>query len=364
MPYAYLPWSSGGQTLVAQFYEFLGKEAELTVAGVPANNANLRHSYTLLPLLKAGRLRYADLSLIRKISRLITEKEISTVIWEHPYFAWLAFAVRKRTGVQTIFHTHNIENERFRSVGKWWWRLLRMYEKWALKKADFVFCISEEDRLRMISHYGLSPEKAIFIPYGTPLEGIPADKAVAKEQVCRETRLSPDTTLLFFNGVLNYQPNLDALDIILEKINPLLLQSGLKYEILIAGKHLPGRYQQLSPWQQQHIRYLGFVDDIALYTKAADILLNPVQSGGGVKTKMIEALGLNTTVVSSQSGARGVPAGLCGGKLKIAADNDWEMFAGYIMEIAGQSSADTPPGFYSQYSWKEIVRKVLHVIQQ
>ena len=63
------------------------------------------------------------------------------MICEHPYFAWLAFAVRKRTGINVIIHTHNIEYQRFRSTGKWWWPILKVYEKSVLKK-QMVFSLS------------------------------------------------------------------------------------------------------------------------------------------------------------------------------------------------------------------------------
>ncbi|MBK8952851.1 MAG: hypothetical protein IPM85_11775 [Chitinophagaceae bacterium] len=68
------------------------------------------------------------------IADFVKKEQIETIIWEHPYYAWLAFSVRKRTGVKTIFHTHNIEYQRFKSLGKWWWPFLKVYEKWAFKK--------------------------------------------------------------------------------------------------------------------------------------------------------------------------------------------------------------------------------------
>ena len=49
---------------------------------------------------------------------------------------------------KTIIHTHNIEYQRFKSNGKWWWPLLEVYERNCFKKADIIFCISPEDRPR------------------------------------------------------------------------------------------------------------------------------------------------------------------------------------------------------------------------
>lgn len=105
--------------------------------------------------------------------------------------------------------------------------------------------------------------------------------------------------------------------------------------------------------------YLGFVDDIDRYTKAADLLLNPVQSGGGIKTKMIEALAMNTAVVSVKTGAAGVAAELCGNKLTIVPDNDWPQFTKTIITALQEPDSITPPSFYKTFSWRYIVEKVV-----
>ena len=51
-PYPYLPYFSGGQKFIAQFFEYLGKEIDLTVISVAENNFSLAKSYKAMPLLK------------------------------------------------------------------------------------------------------------------------------------------------------------------------------------------------------------------------------------------------------------------------------------------------------------------------
>src|ERR1051325_5068009 len=129
VPYPYLPWFSGGQKLIAQFLEFLGTEVKLTAVGTINNNWSLAKNYEGISLLKKPFSRYYDTSLVRKITSLIKENNYDAIIWEHPYYWWLARRIKKRTGIKTIIHTHNIEYQRFRSTGKWWWPILKMYEK-------------------------------------------------------------------------------------------------------------------------------------------------------------------------------------------------------------------------------------------
>ncbi|HMU46082.1 MAG TPA: glycosyltransferase family 4 protein [Chitinophagaceae bacterium] len=358
-PYAYLPYYSGGQKYIAQFLDHLGKEIELSVISVQENDSSLAKTYKIIPLLKKGFRRYYDFSLVRKISEEIEKGGYDSIIWEHPYFAWLAFKIRKKTGIRTIIQTHNIEYQRFRSVGKWWWRILRWYEKRCLKKADTVFFITSSDKNFAITNWGLKPENCIDVPFGVEISKNPADKVEAQRTVKQKHNIPDTDKIILFNGLLRYKPNLDALIMILNKINPLLLQKEtLKYKIIVCGKDLPAQLNELKEYQSKNIIYAGFVDDIEAYFKSADLFLNPVMSGGGIKTKMVEAIAFGSTVISTETGAEGIEKSVCGNKLTIVPDNDWEKFAEIGID-ALKSSDPTPSQFYEYYSWENILRRTL-----
>jgi glycosyltransferase involved in cell wall biosynthesis len=358
MPYSYLPYFSGGQKSIAQFLDYLGREVALTVISVEKNDAELARTYTLLPVLKNKASRYYDYSLVKKISAQVKKEGYSAIIWEHPYYAWLAFRVRKKTGVKTVIHTHNIEHQRFRSLGKWWWPLLRMYEKWCFKNADLLFFIAPEERNFAIEKWGIAPEKCINAPFGVPVKENPADKPACREKIRLLHHIAPEEKIFLFNGLLDYKPNLDALNAILQHINPLLMkQAAFRYKIIICGKRLPPEMDELKAYQSQHIIYAGFVDDIEMYFKAADIFLNPVQSGGGIKTKMVEAIAFGTTVVAAESGAAGIEREVCGEKLQVVPDGNWDEFSSAIIRMAEKDIA-TPEAYYKTYFWGEIIKRI------
>ena len=81
------------------------------------------------------------------------------------------------------------------------------------------------------------------------------------------------------------------------------------------------------------------------------------------KQAMIEALGLNTAVISTVNGAAGVHKEDCGEKLKIVADVDWKHFVEEIIETAKNTTANIPMAFYKQFSWKHIVKNILPVFK-
>jgi polysaccharide biosynthesis protein PslH len=80
-----------------------------------------------------------------------------------------------------------------------------------------------------------------------------------------------------------------------------------------------------------------------------------VQTGGGIKTKLVEALGFNLSAVSTQTGAAGINREICGNKLTTCADNDWYAFATAIITAANRPET-TPAAFYAHYYWPCIAR--------
>lgn len=356
--YNILPYFSGGQKSIAQFNEFLGEQCNLTVVSTSSNNHLLAKSYTMLPWMKSNPLKFIQVSLFFRLSALIKEKGIQYFILEHPYMGWLGWLIKWKCKIKLIVHTHNLEFLRFKSVGKKWWPILKWYETWVLNMADQVFCISEEDKAYMVNNLKVPAAKCSVITFGLPFSSIPDDKIACAYKVRTLHNIHPNDKLILFNGLLNYHPNTNAVNDIINYINPLLIKSLLNYKILICGKGLPEAFNDLKDFKDKNIIYTGLVGDIELYFKAADLFINPVLSGGGIKTKLVEALGYNTTVVSAETGAIGCDKNACGSKLVVIKDKDWQSFVAAIL-IQLESPINTPTSFYDKYYWGNITKKAL-----
>ena len=359
-PYQYLPYFSGGQKSIAQFLDYLGRETDLTVISVSGNDPSLIKSYKHLPWLKKRSFsKYFDLSLISRLTTLIKKEKFDAIIWEHPYYTWLASMIRKRTAVKTVLHIHNIEYQRFQSTGKWWWPLLRTYEKRFFAIADEILFVSPEDKKFAVEKWGIKEGKCIEVAFGVEISKYPVDKDSCKKELKTIHQVANDEKILLFNGLLDYKPNLDALLVILKEINPVLLQCpDFKYKIIICGKRLPAELSELKDYADRNIVYAGFVNDIETYFKGADLFLNPVQSGGGIKTKMVEAIAFGTTVITTETGAMGIHKDICGRKLIVVPDNTWKDFAEAIVKNADNVEI-TPASYYDYYYWGSIVKKIL-----
>ena len=218
-PYPYLPYFSGGQKFIANFFSHLANETDLTVAGVKTNDWSKAGNYKHLPLLPSSFSRYFKTGLINTLEKEIKKERHELLIIEHPYYSWLANALKKRTGIRTAIHTHNIEYQRFRSTGRWWWPFLKYYEKKAFKAADLLLFITPEDKNFAVQHWGIDENKCLDIPYGIDQAQHPADRAQSRQIVGSRHKIDPSSKIYFFNGLLGYKPNYEALKIILEKIS-------------------------------------------------------------------------------------------------------------------------------------------------
>lgn len=361
--YKFLPPEMGGQKGIAFFNRYLSKLVNLTCVTIKDNSQVAAEGYPIKNILSNHQLRYINPFFFFTLNRIIREEKITHLIIEHPYYGWLGILLKWFCKVKLVVHSHNIESLRFKSTGRWWWGILWNYEKLTHRNADLNFFIQDNDRNYAVENFNLDPGKCTTITYGFELSSIPsaAEKKSAKEDICKIQGIPVNEKILLFNGTLGYKPNLDALDIILHKINPLLLADGnFNYKIIVCGNKLPAEYNGLTRFKEKNIIYAGFVDDINLYFKGADIFINPVIDGGGIKTKLVEALGYNLSVISSLSGAIGVPPEITGNKLKIIEDGDWQSFANQILSL--NTEASTAPEFFEHFYWGNIASKAASAI--
>ncbi len=352
----------GGQKGIACFYEAFSTLLPVTLVSTKNNEYPKELAAEFLPILSNHFSRYFNVFLLIRLSKIINKRKSTHIILEHPYLGWMGIILQLFLKVKVIIHSHNIESLRFKSTGKWWWRILWFYEKTVHRNADINFFITEEDRVFAINNFKLDQTKCFTITYGFDLNTPPSneERKMANNKLKTLHHIPSDIVVLLFNGTLDYKPNLDAVNHIINNINPILqTHTDFKYNIIICGKGLPASYNNLQG--HKNIIYAGFVDDISLYFKGADIFINPVIDGGGIKTKLVEALGNNLFTISTIEGAIGVPEEITNKRMHIVKSNDWNLFADAIVHASyGDSSIDQ--AFFDYFYWDKIAKKAANAI--
>ena len=348
--YPFLPAKVGGQRGIALFNKYFSHYHQLICVTTRKNDPRAAEGYEVLNILSDSSLRYINILYFFKIRNIIRKYRATHLLLEHPYYGWLGVLLKWFAGVKLIVHSHNLEGLRWKTLGKWWWRVLWSYEKFTHRMANYNFFIHDEDRIYAVRNFKLNPSRCITMTYGIEWKEPPSSTALNQARTKLRNKLDIDQayTLILFNGAFNYSPNSDALQRIIDSINPLLeQQAGFEYLIIICGRDIP---KEISKAHFSRIRIEGFVDDLGLYCMGSDLFINPVVVGGGIKTKLVEAIGYNMNAVSTQNGAQGVDPAICNGKLKICEDNDWLTFVRLIVE-SNQYHANTPSAFFDQFYW-------------
>jgi len=359
--YNILPAKMGGQKGIASFYTFFSQWVNIVCVTTKSNDPAAA-GYKVLNILSNSVLRYINVFYFFTLRRIIKQNNITHLQIEHPYYGWLAILLQKLCRVKLILHSHNIEGERFKSTGKWWAGILLAYEKLVHKSCDYIFFVTEEDRQYSITKFGVNSAKCLTAPYGIEWQQPPAEaeRKAAKQMLQQQYGFNTTDTILFLNGSFNYKPNLDALLFVLNKLNPILTVSGMQYKVVVCGKGIP---QAISNAKYTNVTIAGFVDDISVYFKGADIFLNPLATGGGIKTKLVEALGYDLYVVSLRDGAIGIPTGVTGDKMVVVADdNDIQAFADTVMALQ-HKTGHIPAVYFDYFYWGDITKRAAEFIK-
>jgi sugar transferase (PEP-CTERM/EpsH1 system associated) len=102
---------------------------------------------------------------------------------------------------------------------------------------------------------------------------------------------------LLFNGNMNYPPNIDCVQFIVEKVLPLIQKKYPHIKFLISGANPVSFIQSLA---NKDIEVSGWMDDIRDAYSSSKIFLAPMQIGTGLQNKLLEAMAMEIPCVTTE----------------------------------------------------------------
>ena len=363
--YPFLPATTGGEISTLQLLQYMGKEHQVKVFTVdpysPIDTADL--NFEIIFGMRFKPQRYLNIFLPFTLAKHIKAQESDVIFLDQPFMGWMIPLLKLLTRKKVFVRCHNIEYLRFKSMGKSWWSLMYMYEKMVHQMSDLMIYLSEVDQKQAQYEFNLAPEKTALIPTGIAYSQIPPPIAHAKETIAKRHGLGLNQNIILYFGTMHYAPNYEGVNYLMTEVYPKLETAlGTNFSLLICGKGLPENLVEKTKDYPQ-MQYLGFVLDIELYIDAAAVLLNPILSGGGVKTKALEGMGRNKTIVSTYTGALGINQEVCNSYLKIAPDDNWAAFTQHILSSLTEQKLPISNAFFDTYAWPGIVKKLSERLQ-
>jgi glycosyltransferase involved in cell wall biosynthesis len=119
-------------------------------------------------------------------------------------------------------------------------------------------------------------------------------------------RSGPATSnTVVFAGIMSYGPNEDAALVLIDQILPLVRRAVPDAEFMIVGRD-PSPALTRRAERTPGVTVTGFVDDMRDYLERAAVAAVPMRYGSGVQNKVLEALAMETPVVSTSMVAAGL----------------------------------------------------------
>lgn len=294
--------------------------------------------------------------LILKGLKIIKKEKIDLIFANHLTSSISAMILRFLTGVPYILDQHTCEAIRYARTSKKKKvvaALLKTLENLACKFAYKIFAVSDLDREFFISVQGVEEGKIITIPNAVDTEKFYPNKK--NIPIIKKTLKISDEPLILFFGTMKYEPNFEAIKIILHEILPRVLKKLPCTKFLVTGDTVPHKFNH------ENIIFAGRVDKIEDYINAADVVIAPLLSGAGTKTKILESLTCGKIVITTTIGAEGIDSEGIEDYLRIC--DDWDKFAEEIV-VSISKKIITNQKMFSMYSWKKSINKVENLLEK
>jgi hypothetical protein len=355
--YNILPAQFGGQQAIVGFNEALGKQESLICLCSKNNQPNGNESFTTYPILPNNKWQFLNPITWWLIYSFCRREKATHLIVEHPYHVIAAWIVKTKMNVTIIHRSHNIEFERFKLLSKKYWRIIFYAEKWMCQIAKVNLFITKEDKSKAIKQFSIDGSKCLLLPHEINEKNI-SKKAPSTEEIKAKYNIANDNSVFLFNGTLDYEPNAKAVEYVAKFLIPELNKIKSNFIFIITGRIENKSFDYLLQLANNQLIFTGRVTNIEDYFLACDIYVNPVNIGGGIQTKTLEALSYHLNVVCFKSMLNGIEVDLVKDKIFSVENHNWKQFAEQIIE-ANLRKTTTPSAFFKYQNYDNHLPKFL-----
>lgn len=220
------------------------------------------------------------------------------------YLAPYMEVIRQYSSAKIVMRSHNVEHEIWKRVTnntklgpkKFYLHLLtsrlKRFELEQLNSYDLLVAITARD-LEFFERLG-----ATIPSHVTPI-GLDLEDYTYQAQV-----LTASPSFCFI-GSLDWMPNTEGIEWILEDVWPKVLAQQPNAQLHIAGRNTPAAWLEQT-WPNVHIH--GEVPSATEFIQAHEVMLVPLFSGSGMRVKILEGMALGKVVVSTSLGLEGIAA--------------------------------------------------------
>ena len=245
-------------------------------------------------------VRFVSSAFRKKLTKLLDKEQFDIIHLEGPYLYDYFKIIRKHSNALLSFRAQNVESEIWKGISKNTRSLLKkLYirnlsyriqrlEKKVIRDSDLFVPISPSDCQTFLSFRKNIPY--LVNPTGFYISDTGKNKVKYNYS-------------LFFLGALDWKPNQEGL---LWFIHHVWAASSFNTEFHVAGRQAP-------EWLKRKLRnvkglvFHGEIENSIDFINESGIMVCPIFTGSGIRIKMLEAMMMGKTILSTSKGAEGIP---------------------------------------------------------
>ena len=242
--------------------------------------------------------RFFSVDVDIRLTRLLQKEKYDCIILESIFTTPYLPTIRRNVNTKVILRSHNIEHQIWNklAVGEknFFKRVYLSYlgkklykaEIEAWRSVDGIACISRED---------LQFTKALS---QKPSYLLPVAMAIQEPEVMHGHKLK-----VYHIGSMDWLPNIEAITNFIKNTLPAILEEFPNFELHIAGRKMPAN---LDHNKTLGVVSWGEVESAEAFARNFQIMIVPLQSGSGIRIKILEAFAMGMAVISTEQGIRGI----------------------------------------------------------
>lgn len=243
--------------------------------------------------------RYVSEGFAAKLREILEKESFDIVHVESIFLTPYVPLIRKYSDAKIILRAHNVEHLIWRQVAqsctnslkRWYLKhlslTLRAYELEHLNDYDGVVCITKNDA-EVFRQAGCR-KPVVSIPFGVDSGEVPS------------VEVEPDS--LFHIGAMDWLPNQESIRWLLEEVWPVVHREVPQAKLYLAGRKMPSQWMNATI---EGVSVIGEVPDAMYFIGSKKINVVPLLSGSGIRVKIIEAMSIGKTVITTTVGAQGI----------------------------------------------------------
>lgn len=243
--------------------------------------------------------RFESKDFERKLIETLKSETFDVVHLESIFLGPCVETIRKYSKAPIVLRAHNVEHRIWQRVAegtrnplkRWYLKYLALalsaYERERANRFDGIACITDTDA-ECFRQMGCR-KPTLNLPFGITPESV--DNVQVEENS------------LFHLGSMDWMPNLEGVRWFLDEVWPKVHSEVPTARLYLAGRKMP---ESLLKAQYDGVKIVGEVPDAVYFIGSKQINVVPLLSGSGIRVKIIEAMSVGKTVITTSVGAEGI----------------------------------------------------------